>query len=63
MYHLSKSLYQKLGKKLQLCSLAYIMQCSTSGGGTHAGHTDLTIAMSITSERHQRFPTESVSTL
>ena len=57
------SVYQKLGKKLQLCSLAYIMQCSTSGGDNHTDHSDVVIAMSKTSELHQRFPTKNVCTL
>lgn len=38
------SVYQKQGKKPNLCSLVYIMQCFSSGGGTIIGHTDFIVA-------------------
>lgn len=56
------SVYQKLCKKIHLCSLVYIMQCFLSGGGTHIDDIDVTIAMPKTSECHQIFLVENVCT-
>lgn len=41
------SVCQKLGEKLHLCSLVYIMQCFLSGGGTLIGHTKMSQLQSL----------------